>query len=391
MTTISFSEALEHIEAFCKPASKISIPIENSMGLLLAEDIISPIHMPPFRQSSMDGYAFIHSDITSYKIVGEIPAGSAQNICLKTGEAVRIFTGARIPDNADTVVIQEHVERTNDRILIKKKPVKDSNIRALGAQIKVNEIALKKGTLLNEASIGFLACLGVSTVTVHKKPIVSILITGNELEALGNDLEEGKVYESNSITLKLALKKLRVKDIHIVRVKDDLESTTSAIKNCINTSDIVLVSGGISVGDYDFVKLALVNNAVSEIFYKVNQKPGKPLWFGYSDQTTIFALPGNPASSLSCFYLYVLPLIKAKLGYKNYHLPRRTAVLANLIQNDHGKTLFLKATIAEGEAHILSGQASSILKSFALCNALVIIPPEKKVINKGEQITYIPL
>jgi molybdopterin molybdotransferase len=388
---ISVSEALQHIEMFCKPANVVNRPINKVMGLILAKDISSPINMPPFKQSSMDGYAIIHSENSSYKIIGEVQAGNSKKIKLKPDEAVRIFTGAYVPDNADTVVMQEHVIRIEDNLTVEKLPKKYTNVRLLGEQIKVGAIALEKGTLLNEASIGFLAGLGIAKVDVYKTPKVSILVTGNELKKAGQNLNIGEVYDSNSITLKLALKRLGIKTVKTFQVKDDLNSTIKAIEKRLKKSDIILISGGISVGDYDFVKQALTQNNANEVFYKVNQKPGKPLWFGYKDQAKIFALPGNPASSLSCFYVYVLPLLRAQMGYENYHLPKLKAKTANDIKNSHRKTLFLKGIINNETATALSGQASSMLKSFATSNALLVIPEYQDLIKKGDYVTYLKL
>jgi molybdopterin molybdotransferase len=289
------------------------------------------------------------------------------------------------------VVMQEHVIREGDQLTIEILPIKNTNVRPVGEQIKAGDIALKKGVVLNEAAIGFLASLGISEIKVYKRPKVTILVTGNELQQLGEKLADGQVYESNSLTLKMALQRVGIKKVNISQVEDDLEQTTLAIKKCLEKSDIVLISGGISVGDYDFVKQALENNGVTEIFYKVNQRPGKPLWFGATDTTNVFALPGNPASSLSCFYLYVLPLIKSQMGYAHCHLPRSVATATEDIKNATGKTLFLKGNVADGKATLLTGQASSMLKSFAVCNALLMIPEHIKLIEKGEKLTYIQL
>ena len=388
---ISVSEALQHIEKYCTPDKKVLKSIEKILGLVLAEDVVSPINMPPFRQSSMDGYAHIHSEETNYKVVGEVQAGSGADIQLNPGEAVRIFTGAKVPDAADTIVIQENVNRGGDFIEITKIPNKEANVRPLGEQIKTGEIALEKGTELNEAAIGFLASIGVAKVKVYKTPKVSILVTGNELQQLRTKLDEGKVYESNSITLKIALKRIGVKKVKIRRVKDTLEATKKAVAKCLAKSDIVLISGGISVGDYDFVKQALEENGVNEVFYKINQRPGKPIWFGSKKNKLVYALPGNPASSLSCFYIYALPVIKAQMGFSAYHLPRLKATATSDIKNPTGKTLFLKGTVINGSATLLGGQASSMLKSFAVSNALLQVPEYQEIIKQGEELTYIQL
>lgn len=388
---ISVSEAIKHIEAFCKPSKPKTLDIQKAMGCILAEGVKSPINMPPFKQSSMDGYAFIHAETNSYKIIGEVQTGSAKNISIKKGEAIRIFTGARVPDDADTVVMQEHTERTENELTITTLPKKGTNVRPLGQQIKIGELALKKGHVLNEAAIGFLAGLGLQTVKVYRKTKVSILVTGNELQQQGKSLKEGQVYDSNSVTLTLALKRIGIKNIRTAQVEDNLKATIKAIKKELKKSDVLLISGGISVGDHDYVKVALEENEVAELFYKVNQKPGKPLWFGHKNTKMVFALPGNPASSLSCFYVYVLPLLRAKMGFANYHLPRLRAKAKQDIENSHGKTLFLKGTVEQGFAEQLSGQASSMLKSFAVSNALLVIPEDKTIIKKGETLNYIKL
>jgi len=388
---ISVSEAIQQIENYCKPNNFEQKSIKEVLGLVLAEDVFSPINMPPFKQSSMDGYAFIYNNNSNYEIVEEVQAGDSKNIELKSGQAVRIFTGARVPDHADTVVMQEHTKVEGEKLTIEKLPGKLSNVRPLGEQIAEGELALAKGTLLNEATIGFLAGLGIAEVKVYSVPKVSILITGDELRQVGEKLEEGQVYDSNSITLQLALKKLGITEARIVKIEDDFEATKRAIQEELDAADIILISGGISVGDYDFVKRSLEENKVTEIFYKVNQKPGKPLWFGHKEERLIFALPGNPASSLSCFYVYVLPVIQAKLGHSSYHLQRGEAKAANEVKNVYGKTLFLKGVVADGVATQLTGQASSMLKSFATANTLLVVPENKEVIQEGEEITYIQL
>jgi molybdopterin molybdotransferase len=388
---ISVSQALEQIDKHCFTTKTATKRVQKTMGMILAADVISPIYMPPFRQSSMDGYAILHGGSEAYKVIGEVQAGNAENIPLKADEAVRIFTGARVPDAADTVVMQEHVTREGDSITVDKMPNKHANVRPLGEQIATGDVALEKGTLLNEASIAFLAGLGIGRVAVYQAPKVSVLVTGNELQQLGKKLKEGQVYESNSVSLKLALNRIGVKKIKIYRVEDDLKSTTQAVEKCLKKSDLVLISGGISVGDYDFVKQALENNEVKELFYKVNQRPGKPLWFGQKGDTKVYALPGNPASSLSCFYLYVLPLVKAQMGFANPHLSRLKAIASADIKNPTGKTLFLKGNVKDSQAVLLTGQASSMLKSFAVSNALLVVPEDKEIIRKGEELTYIAL
>lgn len=388
---ISVFEALKIVSQYSNPLEIISKKTAKSFGYIVAEDVISPLNMPPFRQSSMDGYAFINDGNPHLNVIGEIQTGGAVDFAIKSGEAVRIFTGARVPDCADTVVMQENVERTNDKISIEKMPQHGENVRPTGEQIQSGAIALEKGTFLNEAAVGFLAGLGIANIKVYKKPKVGLLITGNEIKNIGEQLEEGEIFDSNSITLKLALKRLGIKDIATEFAKDTLKDTNSKLKSLLKSCDVILISGGISVGDYDFVQESLVQNGAEELFYKVNQKPGKPLWFGKKDEAIIFALPGNPASSLTCFYVYVWPLIKAKMGFIKNNLPSFEAVTCKEINNKFGKTLFLKGNIEKDMATELSGQASSMLKSFAISNALLIVPENVEKIKEGETITYLKL
>ncbi|MBT8394597.1 MAG: molybdopterin molybdotransferase MoeA [Flavobacteriaceae bacterium] len=388
---ISVFKALQIVElAELKPKTQ-KLELSDSFNKILAQDITSPINMPPFRQSAMDGYAFKLSDSKSYKLVAESKAGDNNKIRLKAGQAARIFTGALVPDEADTVVIQEHVNRSNNTIIINKLPKRTANVRPIGEQVQKGEIVLKKGQQLNAAAIGFLAGIGIPEVLVHKTPRVAIIVTGNELQQAGKDLEAGKIYESNSIMLSSALKTTGITNILTLRTKDTFDATKSVISEALENSDVVLVSGGISVGDYDFVQEALKDNGVNELFYKVNQKPGKPLWFGRKNDQFVFGLPGNPASALSCFYIYVTPLLNKMNGAKDIHLKRIKAKSLTDYKNTTGKTLFLKGMLNENMVEILYGQQSSMLHSFAKSNVLVRIPNEMELLNKNDDVECISL
>lgn len=388
---IAVADALKFIDENTNLGPKIVKSLKKAFGHILVENVLSPMNMPPFRQSSMDGYALQCSDNDTYKVIGEVQAGRATNNPLQQGEAIRIFTGARVPDDADTVVIQEHTSCEADMLNIDKMPTAHSNIRPVGEQVQLGDLVLEEGILLNEAAIGFLAGLGIEEVSVYEPPKVGILVTGNELQQPGKPLTDGQIYESNAITLELALKRAGINQITVERVGDDLEETVIAIKKLLENCDLVLISGGISVGDYDFVQEALQKNGVQEVFYKVNQKPGKPLWFGKKGEKAVFGLPGNPGSSLTCFYVYVWPVLRKIRGVKSYQNEEKTAKLQTSIKNSFRKVLFLKATVVNGEASQLDGQASSMLKSFAICNALLIVPAEIEEMIPGGEINYIAL
>ncbi|WP_298312737.1 gephyrin-like molybdotransferase Glp [uncultured Aquimarina sp.] len=388
---ISVSTALSIISKAPFTPNLRTLLLKDANGLLLAEDIISNIHMPPFRQSAMDGYALLLHNKNSYQIVGEVKAGDAVNYSLEPGQGIRIFTGARVPDNANTIVIQEKVNRSENTITIDSEIHPNQNIRAVGEQIKKGDIALTKGTKLTPAGIGFLAGLGVTEVKVYVPPTVAIITTGNELITPGEKLKEGKIYESNSIQLETVLQQLHIKQIINYVVQDEYESTKETIQQAINNNDLVLISGGISVGDYDFVKEALSELHTEELFYKIKQKPGKPLFFGTNNKTMIFALPGNPASSLTCFYIYVLPIIQKMMGITAIGLNRTTKLITKDFVKKGDRAQFLKAKVSGETVEILEGQSSAMLYTYAIANALVYIPENADSIEKGNTVETILL
>lgn len=388
---IQVNEALTIVAENSSKMPTQSRPVGKSLGYVLAETIHSPIAMPPFRQSAMDGYAFIHSEKQQYDVISSSQAGDHSNVKLKNNEAVRIFTGAFVPDDADTVVMQEHVMANENSILITRMPEQFANVRAKGEQIEKEEVIFEANTLITPAAIGFLACLGITEVTVYKKPKVAILVTGNELVKPGKKLPKGKIYESNSVMLQAALQTIGIKKTEVYKVKDNLKATKKALKKILPKYDIVLISGGISVGDYDFVKEALLENGVQELFYKINQKPGKPMFFGRKEETLVFALPGNPASSLTNFYVYVYPAIKNRMGFSEIHLPKLVRKLNAGISNTSGKTLFLKALYNETHATVLDGQSSAMLNTFATANSLLIVPDDVQTLKKEQFVTLLPI
>ena len=388
---IQVNEALTFVAENSSKMPLQKIAVKKALGYVLAETVYSPIAMPPFRQSAMDGYAFIHSRKHQYDVVSSSQAGDHSNIKLKENEAVRIFTGAFVPDDADTVVMQEHVMANDNSILIAKMPEQFANVRAKGEQIDKDGIVFEANTLITPAAIGFLACLGITEITVYKKPKVAILVTGNELVKPGKKLPKGKIYESNSVMLEAALQTIGVNKTKVFKVKDNLKATKEALKDILKKYDVVLVSGGISVGDYDFVKEALLKNGVEELFYKINQKPGKPMFFGSKKETLVFALPGNPASSLTNFYVYVYPAIRNRMGFSDIHLPKLVRKLNAGISNNSGKTLFLKALYNETHVKVLDGQSSAMLNTFATANCLLIVPNDVENLKKEQLVTLLPI
>lgn len=362
---------------------KIQLPLSASLAYVLSADVLSPIDMPPFDQSAMDGYALRLGQTLDYEIIGEVQAGSSSNPSMEIGEAVRIFTGAAVPTDANAVIMQEKTSVEGKVLRIEALPKLSANIRPLGEQIQKEEIALKKGTELSPAAIGFLAGIGVSEVEVFQKPSIAIVVTGDELVSAGAVLERGQIYESNGIMLANALQQTGFEAATVVRVKDDYDATKKLLKELLEKQDFVLISGGISVGDYDFVGKALLELGVEQLFYKVRQKPGKPMFLGKTATSVVFALPGNPAAALSCYYQYVLTALKKAAGLPNYTLKKIYLPLAKTYLKKGNRAHFLKAKLTENGVAILEGQSSAMLFSFAYADALIYIPQDQMQTEEG--------
>lgn len=367
---------------------RIKVPLIEALDLFLGEDIYAPINVPSFKQSAMDGYAFKFEDINEeIEIVDEIAAGDIRDVNIKKGQAVRIFTGAKVPDSCDTVVMQELTEVNGNNLLVKDEGLRfGGNIRREGHQIKQGHVALEKRTKVTSAAIGFLASLGLTEVEVYSKPKVVVLATGNELVKPGNELKKGQVYESNTLMLQSALNQFGIQP-EIVFLPDDLEQTKNAISQTLKSSDLILLSGGISVGDYDFVKPSLETNGVEQLFYKVKQKPGKPLFFGKKENKLVFALPGNPAAALNCFYIYVAEVIGAFIGNPSPEIKQTKATFLQDYKKKSGRAEFLKAFLNNATVELLEGQGSDVLKSFAEANCLVFLDDDLDRVQKGDLVS----
>jgi molybdopterin molybdotransferase len=384
---ISPEEAFSILDRLNCSKRVIEVSLLEARDHILAETVYSPINMPPFRQATMDGFAISLHDGLHYEIIGEVKAGDFFEQELKSGQAVKIFTGAAVPNSANAVIQIEKATAIKSLLSVHERMKPEANIRQLGAQITKDALALENETLLNPAAIGFLAGLGFTEVKVYQKPTIGIVVTGNELISAGKNLPDGKVYESNAIMLQTALFDANFDKVSLYKVNDDFENTKNTLENAINDNDVVLVSGGISVGDYDFVGKALEALNVETLFYKVNQKPGKPLLAGKLNDKIIFALPGNPAASLTCFYVYVLPTLLKHSGFDYKYGSQIMKPLAFDFGVENERTQFLKAFISDDEVTILSHQDSGMLNSFALANALAYIPNGNYQLSKGDKVS----
>lgn len=391
---ISVTDAIATMRANTSLLSPIKLTLEKAQGLVLAEDIFAACSVPNFNQSAMDGYALRYDDLrksNQLHVVHEVAAGDSSPGNTPELSAVRIFTGALVPDDLDTVVMQEKVELQNGKITILDSDlIKGSNVRQAGSEIRKGELALSTGSFLSPAAMGFLAGIGTTDVLVYPKPSVHIIVTGKELRTAGKELQPGQVYESNSLLLQSALKQLHVNNITVDFIGDDLDETIQTIEKALTTSDLVLLTGGVSVGNYDFVVKAAEACGVKQLFHKVKQRPGKPLYAGMKKNKIIFGLPGNPASVLSCFYNYVVVAVECMTGRKKL-IHKRWFPLSSSFTKKIKLTQFLKAIHNEETVTPLSAQESFRLSSFSLANCLIILPEEKLDFTEGELVETVVL
>lgn len=389
---ISVSEAKQLIFSQIIPLEPVILNLEAASGHVLAKDIYAAYDIPAFKQSSMDGYAVIFDDRNlELELVGEMAAGTNYSLTIKNGETSRIFTGAPLPEGADTVVMQEKIAFVADKVSIHDEHlIHGSNVREKGSEIKAGALAVQKGTLLGPAAIGFLAGIGITEAEVFPMPKVAVILTGKELQKPGKELGFGQVYESNSYSLSAALKQEGINQISVLTADDDLEILSGILESALKNNDVVLLTGGVSVGDYDFVIEACGRCAVEQIFHKVKQKPGKPLYFGKKDTKLVFGLPGNPSSVLSCFYNYVLPALKL-LSHKENKVKEVKAELSLNYKKPAGLTHFLKGKYEDGTATPLTAQESYRLSSFSQANCLICMNEEQENFTAGEIITVLLL
>ena len=386
---ISVEQAREQITRLYRRMETKSIPLSESLGKVLATDLYAPFPLPHYRQSSVDGYAIALGNYTANQfelVQDESSAGSSASAILKAGQALRIFTGASVPLGADAVVMQEKITQQGNNIIIQGSlPEPGLNIRYPGSDLQANDLALSAGTRINPPKIGLLASLGITEIPVFASPVVNILITGNEFAEPGQTLREGIIYESNSYILDAALRQTGVDNIKIKRIKDDPAYILQAIEEALRISDIVLITGGVSVGDYDYTVQAAEKAGVKQIFHKIAQRPGKPMYFGMKEDIYVFGLPGNMSSVLTCFYMYIYPLIAYLQNIPN-SVKKIKAILSEEVKSPEGLTSFWKGFYKEGNVKALPGQESYKLKSYADANCLIEIPQHITRSEKGSKV-----
>lgn len=387
---ISVNQARQILSENIERANSKTFSLLESLDLIIAKDIYSPLDVPSFDNSAMDGYAMKFDGIrNTWKLGDIIQAGDTTIQKLKDGKAARIFTGAKMPEGSDTVIPQELIQLDKDAALIYYEHDKiktGSNVRLKGSQCRKGYLILEKGTHISPGVIGLLASAGISKVEVYSPPTATYIITGDELKEAGTSIKEGEIYNSNGPMLEALLQRAGIKDISGYKATDDKKVLQQKINEALENSDVLILSGGISVGDYDYVKECLENAGVRELFYKIKQRPGKPMFAGKKGEKYIFALPGNPASVLSCFNIYVKPCLHFLLGHEYVWKPDEVVMLARKQKKKPGFTFFLKARKEDGKINILEGQQSFNLQAFSKANCLVELEEERDFVKAGTPV-----
>ncbi len=397
---LSVEAAREHIAALVTPVrEQESLGLREALDRVLATDVLSPINVPPHTNSAMDGYALRGSDLpadgeASLNIVGTSWAGKPFEGAVNPGECVRIMTGAKLPPDTDTVIMQEHVEREDDSIRIGAGHKAGQNVRHPGEDIEKDKAVLHAGRRVTPADLGVLASLGIPEVAVLRKLRVVFFSSGDELRGVGEELEEGQIYDSNRYTLHGMLTRLGVDFTDLGVIRDTPEDVRAAFEKAAGMGDVVITTGGVSVGDADFIKDTLAQ--MGEVnFWKLAMKPGKPLAVGRLGEALFFGLPGNPVSVMATFYQFVQPALRRMAGETAYErLTLRVRTMTSLKKHP-GRTDFQRGILhhdENGELVVRSTgmQGSHVLTSMSLANCFIILPRESGSIEAGEMVEVEP-
>ena len=366
------------------------------LNKVLAEDIYSKDNLPPFDKSAMDGYAIKSGETKNYdeekviefEIRGLIKAGDYCEEELKSGQAFKIMTGAPLPKGADAVIEIEKVEVEGNILKVSQVVSENNNVIKLGEEIRVGALALNRGSNIRPVEIGLLASLGYSSVNVYKSPTIALIITGDELVGIDSKLQKGKIRNANEYSLKALIKNLEADCLSLGVVSDDKDKLKEKVKHALEKSDIVITSGGASVGDYDFVDDVLKEIGADVKFNSVALKPGKPVTFATYKKKLFFSLPGNPSSLITTFEEFVKPAIEKMMGKEIENKKEFPVILAEDFKAQVGRRKYVYAEIKENNrkhyAYKVGSQCSNHLMTMSKANGIIIIPEERGNVKAGE-------
>lgn len=391
---IPVEEAIEIILREVHPLPPVRVSFVDALGQVLAEDVHATEPMPPFQAAAVDGYAVIVADSSSVRrLVGEQSAGYVGNAKVTPGTAVRVTTGAPIPPGADAMVMVEFTEERGEQVEIKTEVETGSNIRPVGQDIKAGQLVLARGTLLGAPEIGLLAMIGQTEVPVHPKPCVAVMSTGNELVEPRESPEPGQIRDANRFSLMSAVREVGGVPIDLGQVGDEPQALSETIEHGLRQADVLLTSGGVSMGQFDLVKPYLASRGTIH-FGRVRAKPGKPVTFATLDGAPVFAMPGFPVSALVSFEIYVRPALLKMAGHTRLHRPRQRVTLAHDVHHAADRTEFQRAIVtrqADGRySAVTTGfQGSGRLLSMSGANALLILPYQQGDFPAGAEVEAI--
>ncbi|MGB9835200.1 MAG: gephyrin-like molybdotransferase Glp [Candidatus Saccharicenans sp.] len=399
---ISYEKARNLVVEKAQVLGEEKVPLEEAIGCVAADEVRSKIAVPPFRNSAVDGYAVRSEDtaaasdgqLVRLKLLAEQPAGEYFRKKLVRGQAVKVMTGAPVPAGADAVVPLEEAQEDGGHVILKRQFRPGENVREAGEDVAEKAVIIEKGTVLRPPHLGLLAACGFDKVKVFRRPKAAVLISGNELCQPGERLKPGKIYDSNSTILRALIKTSGAELLSLRLVRDDLSAMVRALKTAASRADIIITSGGVSVGDYDLVKAAAARVGAREIFWKVAQKPAKPLAFYELKKgrksVWIFGLPGNPGAVMISFAEYVRPFIRKCCGLDNFWSQEVEAVLTAPYRKKKGRLNFVRVKLERAEniwlATPLSKQESGMISSLAQTDGLALIPAEADFLPEGTKV-----
>ncbi|MBU6460363.1 MAG: molybdopterin molybdotransferase MoeA [Proteobacteria bacterium] len=395
--SMSVEAARTLIHRFLKPVEGYEqVSIRQGLNRILAKEIISPLDVPAHVNSAMDGYAVRHADLdaktpASLHVIGSSFAGHPYSAAVSAGECVRIMTGGVMPKGTDTVVIQEKVRLEGSHITVGTAPKKGDNVREKGEDLRQGQVVLASGHMIRPADLGLLASLGINEIRVFRRLRVAFFSTGDELRSIGTPLEEGQIYDSNRYTLYGMLKRLDVDILDMGVVEDAPKALEEALIEASTCADVILTSGGVSVGEADFIR-DLLQKLGEVVFWKIAMKPGRPLAYGKIGPAHFFGLPGNPVSVMVTFYQFVQQAIKVLMGQTNLAAPPtfRLPCLSPL-KKAPGRTEFQRGILVQDDqgnwaVQATGAQGSGILRSMSDANCFIILPEAQGHVAAGDMV-----
>jgi len=388
---MSVNQARQFIQQFLSPVSATEIlPIRESLGRVLSADIISPNNVPNYNNSAMDGFAFKYSEgVKIIKIIGTAFAGKPFNGEIKAGECVKIMTGAILPAGADSVVMQEHVVIKGESITLLRDIKPGANVRMAGEDLSLGQVVLARGHLMRPADLGLVASLGIGEVSAYKKVKVAFFSTGDELIGIGKPLAEGQIYDSNRYTLFGMLSRLKVDILDLGAVPDDPKRLEATLLEAANEHNVVITSGGVSVGEADHMKALLAQHG-QVLFWKINMKPGRPLAYGKIGNAHYFGLPGNPVATMVTFYQFVREAIITLMGATYQQPPLFRVECTEPIKKATGRTEFQRGLLYDVDGvwkvKPTGAQGSAILSSMSQANCFIVLDESTGNLDAGASV-----